>query len=151
MVKLLQSCVICLILFLGPDLPKWTTKTLSRHQMVSIGHDLIVIGGHSSRIDDGYGYSNNLFKLSCNNNACNWETLSQKMKIPRVWFVAISVPDDFITCSNCKSEYNDSPNCRIKAQAIQSSQLSRLTQSKETDITTTTAPSQVNCFIIFSF
>ena len=118
--------------------------------MVSIGHDLIVIGGHSSRIDDGYGYSNNLFKLSCNNNACNWETLSQKMKIPRVWFVAISVPDDFITCSNCKSEYNDSPNCRIKAQAIQSSQLRRVRHSKETDITTTTAPSQVNCFIIFS-
>ena len=119
--------------------------------MVSIGHDLIVIGGHSSRIDDGYGYSNNLFKLSCNNNACNWETLSQKMKIPRVWFVAISVPDDFITCSNCKSEYNDSPNCRIKAQAIQSSQLRRLRHSKETDITTTTAPSQVNCFITFFY
>ena len=115
--------------------------------MVSIGHDLIVVGGHSSRIDDGYGYSDNLFKLSCNNNACNWETLSQKMKIPRVWFVAISVPDDFITCSNCKS---DSPNCRIKSQAIQSSQLRRLTHSKETDTTTPTAPSQVNYFIVFS-
>ena len=94
-------------------MPKWTTKTLSRHQMVSIGHDLVVIGGHSERLKGGY--SNNLFKLSCSNNACKWETLSQKMKTPRYWFVAISVPDDFVACTNRMSEYNSLTNCSIKS------------------------------------
>ena len=82
--------------------------------MVNSGHDLIVIGGYSARFERDDGYSNNLFKLSCNNNVCKWEILSQKMEIPRYWLVAISVPNNFITCTNCKSVHNGSPNCQIK-------------------------------------
>ena len=60
--------------------------------MVSVGQDLIVLGGFS----DSGGTSNSLYKLSCSSNKCNWETLSQKLKTPRSQFVAIPVPDEFI-------------------------------------------------------
>ena len=109
--------------------------------MVNSGHDLIVIGGYSGRYELNGGYSDNLFKLSCNNNICKWEVLLHKMEIPRYWLVAISVPNDFVTCTNC----NGSPNCRIKEQARQSSQLRKLihstanTTGEETAITNTTS------------
>ena len=66
---------------------------LEGHEMVKVGHDLIVLGGKNET-----GYSDMLFKLSCHNNNCDWETLPQKMENPRFGFVAIAVPDDFITC-----------------------------------------------------
>ena len=108
--------------------------------MVNSGHDLIVIGGYSARFERDAGYSNNLFKLSCNNNVCKWEILSQKMEIPRYWLVAISVPNDFITC------------CQNKEQAIQTSQLRKLkhstaiTSAEETVITNTTSYMQSKLF-----
>ena len=106
LLKISLICFYCI----GPNFPKWRANALSRHQMVNIGPDLIVIGGHSERLKGGY--SNDLFKLSCSNNVCDWEILSQKMHIPRYWFVAISVPDDFITCTNCKSGPTGLPNCK---------------------------------------
>ena len=75
--------------FIGPPLP----KTLMDHEMVQAGLDLIVLGGTD------YGFSSDdLYKLSCSRNICKWETLPQKWKVPRYSFVAIPVPDDFITC-----------------------------------------------------
>ena len=67
---------------------------LHGHEMVRVGHDLIVLGG----LKGLGGYSDMLLKLSCSSNNCKWETLPQKMKNPRFGFIAIAVPDDFITC-----------------------------------------------------
>ena len=75
---------------IGKPLP----NALHGHEMVRVGPDLIVLGGKGVET----GYSDILFKLSCSRSNCNWETLPQKMKNPRFGFVAIAVPDDFITC-----------------------------------------------------
>ena len=77
-------------IFKGPSLP----KALVRHEMVRIGYDLIVLGGSNGEINSGA-----LYKLSCTNYNCKWESLSQELKIPRNGFVAIPVPDDFVTCN----------------------------------------------------
>ena len=67
--------------------------------MLRVGSDLIVIGGF-----DGNEYSDSIFRLKCANmsipldKTCHWETLDKKLKIPRQRFVAVTVPDDFITC-----------------------------------------------------
>ena len=79
-------------IFIGPDLP----KELQNHEMVRIGFDLLAIGGYNEyNISDGA-----LFKLSCINNTCKWETMKQKLKIPRYYFVAVPVPDDFVKCND---------------------------------------------------
>ena len=79
-------------------------KTLAYHEMVSSGHDLIVIGGDSR--NDTTGYSDSLYKLSCSNYAvsnsstsCKWETLKYRLQTKRNKFVAIPVPDDFVACN----------------------------------------------------
>ena len=79
------------IYHVGPPLP----KTLMDHEMVRVGPDLVVLGGYS----DSGGTSDNLYKLSCSSNICKWETLPQRLKIPRYSFVAIPVPEDFVTCN----------------------------------------------------
>ena len=63
------------------------------HQMVSIGNDLIIIGGKS-----GSTITGNMYKLSCSNNDCQMDILPQKLKTPRYDFTAIVVPDDFVEC-----------------------------------------------------
>ena len=71
--EFVQFCV-------GPSL----NTGLSDHQMVRIGLDLIVLGGFN-----GSRRTAILYKLSCTNNQCEWETLSQKLAIPKDNFVAI--------------------------------------------------------------
>ena len=68
-------------------------KALAGHELVSIGYDLIVIGGW-----DG-SYSGSIYKLSCSNNVCNWDKLQTELKVPRYEFTAILLPDDFIDCN----------------------------------------------------
>ena len=70
---------------------------LSNHDMVTVGHDLLVIGGRNGTDPDTF--SDSLFKLSCTLNLCHWETLFQKLEFPRYDFVAIPVPNDFINCN----------------------------------------------------
>ena len=65
------------------------------HEMVSIGYDLIVIGG----IPIGGGYSGSIYKLSCSNNVCKWDKLLTQLKVPRYDFTAIPLPNDFIECN----------------------------------------------------
>ena len=62
----------------GPPLP----KGLAAHEMVSTGYDLIVIGGW----DSGINSSGSIYKLSCSNHVCEWETLVAQLKVPRFWF-----------------------------------------------------------------
>ena len=68
------------------------------HEMVRIGRDLVVLGGVKGGIISGFDFSQSLFKLSCANNICQWETLSQKLLVPKGMFVAIPIPDSFIKC-----------------------------------------------------
>ena len=70
-------------------------KGLEGHEMVSIGNDVIVIGGR----DENYKYSDSIYKLSCTINICKLETLQTKLNVARAWFTAIPLPDDFIDCN----------------------------------------------------
>ena len=84
------------IFCVGPPLP----KTLWGFEVVNIGLDIIVISGaHELQLSNNhFNRSPDLFRFSCTNNVCQWETLPQKLVTPRVWFVAIPIPDDFIEC-----------------------------------------------------
>ena len=95
-------------------------KKLHGHQMVRIGYDLIVLGIVSHKLSiffvtnqilqslcnfiftlggaEGLEFSDSLFRLSCRNNICEWEKLAQTLKIARMEFVAIAIPDDFVKC-----------------------------------------------------
>ena len=84
-----KSLKLCSI---GPNLP----KRLDGHQMLRIGHDLLVIGGN----DNNGEHSGSLFTLSCHFNLCQWETLKEELEIPRAYFAAMVVPSDFVTCEN---------------------------------------------------
>ena len=65
------------------------------HEMVSIGDDLIVVGG----ISLSGRRSSNLYRLSCRNSDCHWSELPQKLAIAREVLVAIAIPDNFVECS----------------------------------------------------
>ena len=80
------------VFHLGPPLP----LRLTFHEMVRVGYDLIVLGGISGFHHSDY--SDSLYKLSCYNNTCHWESLSQELKTPKKFIVAIPVPDNFISC-----------------------------------------------------
>ena len=67
---------------------------LSAHEMVSIDHYLIVIGG-----SDGIDGSGSIYVLSCSNHVCKWDKLQTELKVPRWSFTAIALPDDFIDCT----------------------------------------------------
>ena len=70
-------------------------KPLAGHEMVSIGYDLVVIGGWRGIS----GNSGSVYKLSCSNNECKWDNLTTELKVPRFSFTAIPLPDDFIECN----------------------------------------------------
>ena len=74
----------------GPSLP----AELAGHEMVRVGYDLIVLGGATNEILSG-----SIFKLSCANQSCQWVTLEQELKTPRIYFVAVAVPNDFLQCN----------------------------------------------------
>ena len=79
----------CFVSFAGNPLP----KPLSYHAIVSIGGDIIVIGGW-----DGDNQSA-LYKLECKNGDCQWSTLPQSLKYARDAMVAMAIPDDFFDCN----------------------------------------------------
>ena len=66
--------------------------------MVRVGFDLIAIGGCHMLPQDMFNPIGELNKLSCTNNLCQWEVLPQKLKIPRAYFLAFPIPDDFVKC-----------------------------------------------------
>jgi len=65
----------------GPDMP----KKLTGHKMVSIGQDLIVIGGE----DENWELSKDIFRIECISRDCSWKKLKQQLKYGRRDFVAI--------------------------------------------------------------
>ena len=83
---------------IGPSIPNF--KALSKHQMVRIGTDLVVIGGYAYGISiDFTGYNDSIFKLSCSYNFCQWERMTPKLKMGRQYFVAVALPDNFVNCN----------------------------------------------------
>ena len=76
-------------LFAGKPLP----NPLEYHVIVSLGGDIIVIGGNGPN-----GRSDDIYKLSCSDGECEWTTMDQKLQKPRTSMVAMVVPDDFFDC-----------------------------------------------------
>jgi len=70
-------------------------KKIYGHAIVSISGDIIVIGGW----DDDNELQSILYKLSCQNEDCQWTTLPQSLKFARNSMVAIAIPDDFFYCN----------------------------------------------------
>ena len=65
------------------------------HQMVRIGYDLFVIGGYSP----SPGYKEYAMKLRCSHRKCFWQDLYEiRLLEPRLYSVAVTIPDDFLTC-----------------------------------------------------
>ena len=56
--------------------------------MVNYGTDLVVMGGYS----DGSGLSSSFYQLSVENGIFKWEKMKPELKIPRVDFVAMTIP-----------------------------------------------------------
>ena len=75
----------------GPELP----KPLKGHSSLSLGQDLIVLGGeydlHPPLGDVRYSYS--IFKLSCSDGQFHWEELDEKLQTARYSFVADFIPN----------------------------------------------------------
>ena len=67
-------------------------KKLYGHEMVTLEKDLVVIGGYY------YGYQSSLYLMTCQNQDCEWQTMSQELKIGRSRFVAMLIPDELADC-----------------------------------------------------
>ena len=74
-------------------------EPLHDHAIVSIGGDIIVIGGYTRYGAYGGGCQSALYNLSCKNGDCQWTTLPQNLKIARRSMVAMAIPDDFFDCN----------------------------------------------------
>ena len=71
----------------GPALP----KTLAGHSSLTLGNDLIVVGGESST--GGVHFSASIYKLTCNDGKFTWEEMDVKLQTARIWFVADFIPN----------------------------------------------------------
>ena len=69
-------------------------KKLDSHEIVPFDKDVVIIGGW-----DGSSYQSSLHRLTCQNQDCEWKTMSQQLKVARDWFVAILIPDELVDCS----------------------------------------------------
>ena len=62
------------------------------HEIVPFDKDVVIIGGYAG------GYQSSLHRLTCQNQDCEWKTMSQQLKVARRHFVAIlhgSVPEEW--------------------------------------------------------
>ena len=84
--------------------------------MVNSNGNLVVIGGKSAN-----DYQSSLHVLSCYNGYCQWQELQQKLQTARAWFVAMTVPDDFVDCcdlsldASCGKTCNEDDEIRCKS------------------------------------
>ena len=66
-------------------------KKLEGHEIVPFDKDVVIIGGY-----DGTGYQSSLHRLTCQNQDCEWKTMSQQLKVARAYFVAMLIPDEMV-------------------------------------------------------
>ena len=75
--------------------------------MVQLGTGLAIIGGAS----DGYIQAK-IHLLNCMNRICSISTLNQELSVPRIWFLAIPIPDTIAGCisggKKCQKKAPDS-------------------------------------------
>ena len=64
------------------------------HEIVPFDKDVVITGGYSTD-----GIQSSLHRLTCQNQDCEWKTMSQQLKVAREWFVAILIPDELVDCS----------------------------------------------------
>ena len=72
---------------------------LFRMKIVTIGGDIIVIGGvpdDDQCLPDPVCKA--LYKFSCKSGNCQWTTLPQSLEFSRTDMVALAIPDDFFDC-----------------------------------------------------
>ena len=68
-------------------------RKMKEHHMVILDKtDVVVIGGW-----DG-GQLSSLYRMTCQNKECEWETMSQTLKFGRNNFVAMLIPDELTDC-----------------------------------------------------
>ena len=70
-------------------------KKLEGHEMVQLDNDVVIIGGRDEHLDE----QSSLHRLTCQNQDCEWKTMSQQLKVARYRFVAILIPDELVDCS----------------------------------------------------
>ena len=65
-----------------------------QHEMVTLGTDLVVIGGDCKNCPD----KSSLYIMTCQNQLCAWQEMNQRLKIGREQFVAMIIPDELVDC-----------------------------------------------------
>ena len=65
------------------------------HAIVPFDKDVVIIGGLVPYV----GSQSSLHRLTCQNQDCEWKTMSQQLKLARFSFVAILIPDELVDCS----------------------------------------------------
>ena len=65
---------------------------LQGHEIVPFDKDVVIVGGE-------FPQSSSLYRLTCQNQDCEWKTMSQQLKVARFDFVAILIPDELVDCS----------------------------------------------------
>ena len=71
------------------------TKKLFGHEMVRFDKDVVIIGGSEVYPN----YQSSLHRLTCQNQDCEWKTMSQLLKVARNEFVAMLTHDELVNCS----------------------------------------------------
>ena len=70
-------------------------KKLVGHEIVPFDKDVVIIGGDGPYIGDE---QSSLHRLTCQNQDCEWKTMSQQLKVARSSFVAMLIPDELVDC-----------------------------------------------------
>ena len=65
---------------------------LWEHGMVNYGTDLVVMGG----CNPGSGDQSSFYQFSCENGIFKWEKMKPELKIPKEYFVAMTIPDHLV-------------------------------------------------------
>ena len=66
------------------------------HVIVPFDKDVVIIGGY-----DGSSFQSSLHRLTCQNQDCEWKTMSQELNIGaygRSDLVAMLIPDELVDC-----------------------------------------------------
>ena len=66
---------------------------VDKHAMVQLGNGQAIIGGYSSD-----KLHEKIYLFSCTDRNCYIHQLDQVLSVPRLWFVAIPIPDALSGC-----------------------------------------------------
>ena len=88
-------------------------ERLFKHAMVQLGNGQAIIGGASDQMQDtDNSVKFKIHLLNCMNRNCSISTLSQELRIPREFFLAIPIPDTILECitggKKCLQKESDS-------------------------------------------